>query len=130
MAAGGRCLSGHGPGTRRAGGGGGDRFRGRAVLAIREGGEKGEEVGLVLEAAALQRLLDAESGRGLVEEEDLRDQRGQTPRRLLNAVPYRKADARLAQQNPVVAGAVAELDVQAEALLRRSVEAVCRSLAA
>ena len=97
----------------------GDRAPEPFALFLGKVGENGEEVELV--AATEVECLE--------EKQDFGDNGGQTPRRLPNAVSYRQADTRLARQNPVVSGALVELDVQAEALISRSVDAVWHSLA-
>jgi len=97
-----------------------DRLPEPVALFFGQVGQKSKEVGLVLEATARHLLLDAEVGRALEEKQDFGHDRGQTPWRRRNAIPQREADARPARQNPVVAGAVAELDI--EAVLRRRFE--------
>ena len=64
-----------------------DRLPEPVALFFGQVGQKSKEVGFVLEATAPHLLLDAEVGRGLEEKQDFGDDRGQTPRRRLNAIP-------------------------------------------
>ena len=91
----------------------GDRFPEPLALFFVEVGEKGEEVGLVLGAAVLQ-FLDGEVRRGLVEEDDFRDDCGQTPCGLLSPSAQRDGDAGLAAEDPVAAVALVEENFEAE----------------
>ena len=99
----------------------GDRFPEPLALFFVEVGEKGEEVGLVLGAAVLQ-FLDGEVRRGLVEEDDFRDDCGQTPGGLLGTSAQRHGDAGLAAEDPVAAGALVEENFEAEAVVRAGVD--------
>lgn len=100
-----------------------DGFPEPVTLFIGEVRKKGEEVEIVVGTRLLGPCI------GLVEEEDLRDQRGQAPGGLLDTSAKRHREAGLAAEDPSAAGALVDLNVEAEALLRGRIEAVREAMA-
>src|SRR3970040_1171715 len=79
----GRMLEGELSQPRVAGLDKGDSFPEPVALCFGEVAEKGEQVELVVGAEVRPRKIAPRRGIGLVEEDDFRDDRGQTPRGLL-----------------------------------------------
>lgn len=99
-----------------------DRFDQPGALLPGEVGAEGEEIALVATAEGRARSIAPRRRMGLVEEDDFRDHRGQSPGGLLNAVAQRKRDAGLAAEDPVAARALVEIELEVEAVGSVSVD--------
>src|SRR3990172_1547243 len=92
------------------------------ALVFGEAGEKGEEVELVVGAEVRPRTVAPRRGIGLVEKDDLRDDRGQAPGGLLGTSAQRHGDAGLAAEDPVAPGALVEENFEVEAVVRAGMD--------
>ena len=102
----------------------GDSFPEPGALFVGQVGEKGEEVALVAAPHCRPLTIAPPRGIGLVEEDDFRADCGQAPGGLPGTTAQRQADKGLAPKDPIAAGELVELNVEAEAGLHRCVEAV------